>query len=162
MAKPVILSEFSDHISVGMDCSAPDPVTGEIPVCHVKQSDKDSCDINLIMKRYEATGQLPDLIARDARYGDFSSVPSYQEALEIVSKAEEQFGLLPAVVRDRFANNPEEMLRFCADSRNHEEMVRMGLALPGKPANAHGGGHQPSGQPAPAPASPEAPKAPSA
>lgn len=91
------------------------------------QSEKESCDINNILKRFEEKGQLSEMIEREPRYGDFSSVPDYQESLEIVIKAEEQFNALPAKVRDRFEGKPEKFLAFVADVNNKEEMEKMGL-----------------------------------
>lgn len=94
-----------------------------------KQSFKDECDINNIVKRYETLGQLPDLIKADPRYGDFSSVPDYQTSIMIVQKAQEQFDVLPSRVRERFANDPERFLAFAQDPKNAREMVSMGLAI---------------------------------
>jgi phage internal scaffolding protein len=92
-----------------------------------KQSDAKDCDINLIMKRFEKTGTLPNMIARDGHYGDFSNVPDYQEALEIVRLANDQFGNLDANIRNRFENDPAKFLAFATDPKNLEEMEKMGL-----------------------------------
>lgn len=92
------------------------------------QSFKDECDINNIMKRFEKTGILPDLIKRNPRYGDFSDVPSYQEALNTVLLANEQFAALSARVRDRFNNDPQAFLAFVHDEKNSDEMIKLGLA----------------------------------
>jgi len=95
-----------------------------------KQADLKDCDINLIMKRYERTGYLPDLIVRDGRYGDFSNVPDYQEALAIVRLADEQFQALDVEIRNRFANNPANFLAFVTDPKNIDEVDKMGLLKP--------------------------------
>lgn len=127
------LFDRSDSVdpSVGLDCREVDPKTGEfVYVTRTKQADKDGCDINKILARYVKTGQLPDLIRKDARYGDFASVPGYQESLEIISKAQEQFEALGARVRERFHNDPAEMLAFCSDPKNAKEMIELGLAVP--------------------------------
>lgn len=93
-----------------------------------KQSDAEGCDINRIMKRYEKTGALPDMIKMNAQYGDFSSVPDFQEALNIVNKARAQFNALDAHIRNRFNNDPAEFLDFATNPANQEEMIKMGLA----------------------------------
>lgn len=93
-----------------------------------KQSAKDECDINKITARYERTGALPDLIRQDARYGDFSNVPDYMTALNVVNLANEQFGALDAHVRARFDNDPSKFLAFATDKRNIGDMVKLGLA----------------------------------
>ena len=95
-----------------------------------KQSDAKDCDINAIFKRYERTGQLPDMIVRDGSYGDFSDVPTYQEALNIVIRAKEQFMALDAGVRNRFDNDPAKFLAFATDEKNYDEMEKMGLLKP--------------------------------
>jgi len=84
-------------------------------------------DINNIMRKYESQGILPELILQDPKYGDFSDVPSYQEACNIVRMANEQFLGLSAEVRDRF-NTPEKFLEFCQNPANQREMIQMGLA----------------------------------
>lgn len=92
------------------------------------QSFRDECDINNIMSRFEKTGVLPEMIKSNPQYGDFSELPSYQDSLHIVLKAEEQFSALSASVRKRFHNDPSEFLDFVNDPSNVDEMVKLGLA----------------------------------
>lgn len=94
-----------------------------------KQSDKKGCDINFILDRYHKTGYLPDLVKKNPRYGDFSEVPDFQNAADLVAKAEEQFAALDAKTRKRFNNDPAEMLRFANDPANLEEMYKLGMAV---------------------------------
>lgn len=95
-----------------------------------KQAFRDDCDINNIMRRYEKTGVLPDIIKTNPQYGDFSEASDYQTALNTVMKAQEQFSALPSKVRERFANDPENFLAFVSDASNKEEMAKMGLLAP--------------------------------
>ena len=95
-----------------------------------KQSDLKDTDINSIMKRFERTGQLPDMIVKTPRYGDFSEVPTYQEALEIVTLANDQFLNLDVDVRNRFDNDPAKFLGFASDPKNMDELETMGLLKP--------------------------------
>jgi len=95
-----------------------------------KQADAKDCDINAIFKRYERTGQLPDVILKNGRYGDYSAVPDYQEAVNIVRHAEEQFQLLDATLRNRFENDPANFLGFVTDPKNIDEVEKMGLLKP--------------------------------
>lgn len=92
------------------------------------QSDAYAADINNILKKYQKTGILPDLIKQNPRYGDFSEVPQYQDALNVVQMANDQFNSLEAHVRRRFDNNPEKFLEFMHNGDNIEEMIKMGLA----------------------------------
>jgi len=93
-----------------------------------KQSMKDECDINQIMKKFEKTGILPDMIKTNPQYGDFSEPIEYRDSLEIVRHASEQFSNLSAKVRARFNNDPEAFLDFATNPANAEEMVTLGLA----------------------------------
>ncbi|QXP08576.1 MAG: internal scaffolding protein [Arizlama microvirus] len=95
-----------------------------------KQSDSQDCDINSIFKKYEKTGQLPDLIVKDGRYGDFSSVADYQEAQNIIIHAQQQWENLDEPIRRRFANNPKEFLAFVENPANIDEVEKMGLLKP--------------------------------
>jgi len=92
-----------------------------------QQSMMADCDINNIMKKFEQTGILPDMIKSNPQYGDFSDVMSYQEAMSLVVHANDQFASLSAKVRDRFNNDPKRFLAFCEDSNNREEMKILGL-----------------------------------
>lgn len=91
------------------------------------QNFKDDCDINTIVKRFGVTGQLPQVSA--PQYGDFTGVEDYRTALHAVMEAEDRFMMLPATVRERFHNNPQELLEFCADRSNIEEAKKLGLVL---------------------------------
>lgn len=95
-------------------------------------SEKDSTDINLIIKQYISTGTLPNSrpLAFKVRYpmfGDFSSVTDYQTAIMALDDAKKAFMDLPSKVREKFGNNPSELISFLSDSSNYDEAVRLGL-----------------------------------
>lgn len=92
-----------------------------------QQSFKDECDINTIMRRYQATG-LIDHVRRDIP--QFQDVTGYDfhEAMNLVSEARALFLDLPSSVRERFSNDPGQFLDFVNNPANAEEMVKMGLA----------------------------------
>lgn len=99
-----------------------------------RQSAKDECDINLIMKRHEKTGIIEHLNVHGGDYGDFTDVPQdYQSALNQVLLADQMFSSLPARLRSRFQNNPGEFIAFVEDERNRQELVELGLARPVPP-----------------------------
>lgn len=110
----------------GVDCSV-DPDTGEELVTMTKQSFKDECDINNIMRKYERTGVLDHAATQVPQYGEYMSPLSYQESLNAIIYAQEQFAALPADLRARFGNDPTELLAFMEDSRNLDEAVKLGL-----------------------------------
>jgi len=63
-------------------------------------------------------------------YGDYSEVPEYQEALEVVRVAGEQFRGLSARNRERFNNDPAQFLDFVSNPSNAQAMAEMGLMKP--------------------------------
>lgn len=112
-----------------LDFRVLDPVTGEFKFVpgRTKQADKESCDINYILDRFERTGELPVSSGASGMYGDFADVPDYLESLNIVRSAEAQFMALPAKLRDRFENDPAKFLAFVGDNKNYDEAVKLGL-----------------------------------
>lgn len=114
-----------------------------------KQSFKDDCDINKMIARYKTYGQpITHVNHNTPRYIDCVGVPEYHEAVAIIEAAEASFTALPAKVRARFKNDPSEMLAFCADEKNRQEAIELGLIEPPK---------QPEKAPAPAPEQAESP-----
>lgn len=107
-----------------------------------QQSAKDECDINVIMKNFGQGQSLPDNY-RTPQFGDFTEIDDYHSAMNAVAKAAEAFDQLPAEMRYRFGNDPQNLLEFVADDKNRPEAIKLGL-LP----------------PPPVPAAPDAPKAP--
>lgn len=94
----------------------------------VKQEFGEKVDINNIMRKYNRTGVLPDMIKLNPRYGDFSSAQDYHRAMNIIVHSREQFEGLPADVRKRFNNDPEAFLAFAENPENIDQLVDMGLA----------------------------------
>jgi len=95
----------------------------------VKPSFKEDADVNNIMRRYTKTGQLPALMKQNPHYGDFSNVKDYQESMDIVIHAQQQFAALPAETRSFFNHDPSRMLSFVSDPKNKTKMIEMGLAI---------------------------------
>ena len=62
------------------------------------------------------------------QFGDFTAAPQdYAEAFEMLATVQDNFESLPSAVRDRFHNDPHELLMFLSDSANREEAARLGL-----------------------------------
>lgn len=135
---PKLYTIYDPPQDPGIDFTVLDESTGEyVPEPSLtEQSHKDSCDINKILERYARTGELPTMINSDPRWGDFTDVPSYQKALEIVGHAQDQFESLDAPIRKRFGNDPQEFLAFASDPKNLPEMVKLGLATERGPSPA--------------------------
>lgn len=113
--------ELGDYVDPGVKCTAEEGMT--------KQGFKDDCDLNILLKRQEqGANVLAGLIKENPMYGDFTDVPTFDKALNIVALAQEQFDALDAKIRARFGNDPAKFLAFANDGRNISEMISMGLA----------------------------------
>lgn len=89
----------------------------------------EECDINTIVKRFALTGALPENV-RMPTYGDFEGVNDFQTAMNAIVAARESFDQMPAEVRLRFHNDPQEFVEFCSDESNREEALELGLVEP--------------------------------
>lgn len=100
-----------------------------------RQSEAESCDLNIILKRYAKTGQLPvfDNI-REGFYGDVTEIPDYQEAMNRIATTEQYFEQLPPDLRNRFDNNPAAFLDWMADDANIPEAIKLGLITDTQPS----------------------------
>lgn len=125
----IVLRAFGNYdvdavsASCGVEC---DPAEGQ-----TQQQFAEEVDINTIVKRFGLTGELPDGVGMPVS-GDFTGVSDFRSAMELVRSAQESFMLLPANVRDRFANDPARVIAFLDDEANREEAIRLGIVA--KPA----------------------------
>lgn len=90
------------------------------------QASKDECDINVIIKKYMKTGELPE--QRQMIYADISQFTDLRDALHLVNDAEQLFMELPAEIRRRFDNDPVKLVAFAQDPANNAEAIKLGLA----------------------------------
>lgn len=117
-----------------------------------QQQYKESCDINNIIKQYAQTGELP-LSNKVGQFLDVSNVQDYQSALTTVYEAQKAFDQLPSNIRSRFENDPNQLIAFLEDDKNHNEAQKLGL-LKSTPQNQNSNPNSPqSSDPTPSPAS---------
>lgn len=136
MSKPVILSRYGKRHVRLPEVRVPDPVC-------TSQEFKDDCNPNVIIERFTKHGTLPDGSSRPPLEGDFSSVGSFDDAMNLVISAQSQFDALPSKIRSRFDNDPRELIRFMSDASNETEAVSLGLVAPKlQPDPAPKGGQQ--------------------
>lgn len=115
-------------------------VTGEKPgikfdqPSQTLQSFKDDADINCIIARFENTGVLVDPtvpVSRTPQFGDYSEMPSYQEAQNVIVAANNAFNDLSAKIRERFGNDPAAYFDFVQSlkegSEDYAEAIRLGI-----------------------------------
>lgn len=123
-----------------MDFNSRYSVTGEKPgieftqPSQTLQSFKDDADINCIIARYENTGVLVDPsvpVSRTPNFGDFSDLPTYQEAQNVIIAAKNAFDSLSSKIRERFNNDPAAYFDFVRSlkkgSEAYDEAITLGI-----------------------------------
>lgn len=126
-----VFSRFDRPARVKLICA---PGTGK-----THQSFKDECDVNLILDRYAQTGVWGNRLAAATRvpqFGDFVQALDFRESMNKVVEAQAEFDALPSRIRNRFHNNPEELMAFLLDAGNKAEAEKLGLIAPSKTEEA--------------------------
>lgn len=112
---------------MGMKTSDPRPTNDSgLEPSRTKQSFKDICDINNIVKRARKTNMIDHLNAGVPRFMDVSEVTDYRSALEAVERGQEHFMGLPADVREAFDNDPATYVDFLTDPDARERLEAIG------------------------------------
>jgi len=92
------------------------------------QEFKEESDINTIIDRF-GIGENPIEAQKWVTNVDITEAPdNYQDVMNQLNAARDQFMSLPARVRSRFENDPAKFVDFVSDAGNAEEMVSLGLA----------------------------------
>lgn len=95
-----------------------------------RQEFTEECDINNIMKRYEASGVWPFRDEAEPIYYDFVGMKDLQGAMNHMIEADEAFMRLPALVRKEFDNDPVRFVEYATDGNNIGKLREWGLAAP--------------------------------
>lgn len=93
------------------------------------QSEKDNCDINVIMQRYANCGTPLPFRTDGVQpvYADVSELGDYMENFQRCKLAEETFNALPSALRKELDYNPANLVSFIQDENNRERCVQYGL-----------------------------------
>lgn len=121
-----VKNRFSYVKAEGISFSKDNPKS----VSRAKQSFQKEANINTIMAKYAKSGLLVDpmcVSTRMPQFGDFSAVNDFQSMQNRVLEVKRYFDSLPAVVRLRFNNSPDELLKFMSDDKNKDEALKLGL-----------------------------------
>jgi phage internal scaffolding protein len=92
-----------------------------------QQHFKEECDVINIIKRHDRNGIIEHVQRGQARYGDFSEVADYREALDLVRDAQDEFMTIPSDIRKKFDNDPGKFYEFVSNPDNKEELKTMGF-----------------------------------
>jgi hypothetical protein len=98
-----------------------------------QQQFKDDCDIRKIIARRSAMG-IPLEISADPNGGmiqDFSNSGDYRENLHKLQRAQEAFMALDPKLRQKFGNDPAELINYLQDDSNYDEALKLGLLKEG-------------------------------
>lgn len=100
-----------------------------------QQHFKEGQDINNIIGRYDKRSMDKWLRHGGPKFTkeiiDLSEMPDYQQMYQRVINARETFEALPSVIRNRFGNDPHQMIQFLQNpEQNYEEGIRLGLFTP--------------------------------
>lgn len=93
------------------------------------QSEKDNCDINVIMNRYATCGTPLPYRTDGVQpvYADVSELGDYMENYQRCKQAEEMFNSLPSALRKELDNNPANLLPFIQNKENESRCIEYGL-----------------------------------
>ena len=100
--------------------------------------------VSWILEQYRRTGVVDHVQRAAPRYVDLSEVPSFEEAFNLVERAEEAFARLPAEVRAEVGNNPIGLVEWVQDPENLERGLELGIfeTAPGDRESSSGGSGQ--------------------
>ena len=103
-------------------------VSAKINKGRTKQSFKNECDINNIVKAHVKKGISPFLDPAQAgqNYG-FAPAASLQDAMNVVTYANQGFAELPSEVRNHFDNDPVKFVDFLDEPGNESQLQEWGL-----------------------------------
>lgn len=88
---------------------------------------RQECDINNIIKKFNQTGQVHHLAEALPFYGDVTEIKDLRSALEVARQAEENFMQMPSSIREKFNNDPGQLIDFLNDGRNYKQALELGL-----------------------------------
>lgn len=104
------------------------------------QQFKDAADINDLVARMMRGEEVKEFPV--GKYGDFSQVPTFQEACGLVAQARFDFEQLPSATRKYFDNDAALLVDFLRSPANLEEAVRLGLVKRGVQREAENGSRE--------------------
>lgn len=110
---------FSDIARVQVDFSKSPSRT--------KSEFKEEADVNNIVAQCIKKAIALPSGERQPMFEDFSSIGTYQDAVNSVAQANEEFSHLPAEIRAKFDHNVQSLLDFMGDPENKEEAIALGL-----------------------------------
>jgi len=95
-----------------------------------QQQFKEDSDINVIVARFGISGIMPENFGMPASSDFTDAITNYHDAMNMVRMADEEFQSLPAYLRERFRNDPQNLMDFVENPANLAEARELKLARP--------------------------------
>lgn len=116
-----------------------------------KQSETESTDINVILRNFGVTGQLPggNRIPLPPTLDDFGHITDFQTAMNTMLAAKESFMQVPAEVRAQFQNDPQRFVAYvdaCLQAGELDQLDQWGFLIPDALKHQNPPGGPPEGQ----------------
>jgi len=92
-----------------------------------EQAQKQSTDINYILRDYQRTGTLQHAKENIGKYDDVT-IQDFQEATNLVTETNEMFEGLPSNIRNMCNNDPGQFVEFVMNPANKDKIIELGLA----------------------------------
>lgn len=97
------------------------------PISMTQQEFADEVNINHLVSLFMRTGIPQASIGSD--FVEFAENFDFQSAMDGIVQTRLEFQSMPAVVRDRFNNDPLRLLSFLSDPLNRDEAIKYGLVV---------------------------------
>lgn len=92
-----------------------------------KQSFREECDINHIIKKFESDGIISHTNRASPAYTDNTTVDDLQDAMEQVAAAEAGFDGLQSSIREAAGNDPMQLLEMLAAEEGRSLLEEAGM-----------------------------------
>lgn len=98
-----------------------------------QQKFENESNINTIMSKYNNNVDILNAslriqgATRQPQYGDFTNIPDFMTANQMIIDANNAFSQLPAKLREKFANDPSKLISWLENPMNNDEAIKLGL-----------------------------------
>lgn len=98
-----------------------------------QQKFENESNINTIMSKYNNNVDILNAslrmqgATRQPQYGDFTNIPDFMTANQMIIDANNAFMQLPAKLREKFANDPSKLISWLENPDNNDEAIKLGL-----------------------------------
>lgn len=97
-----------------------------VPDYTTEQAHKDTCNVNKIIQKYDRNGLISHVSKFEGQFGDVSGL-EFRQAQNLILDANASFNALPSEIRNRFRNDPQQLLSFMDDPSNRQEAIDLGM-----------------------------------